>query len=179
MSTWIVLLRGINVGGSNKIAMADLRASLTDAGFDDVATYIQSGNLLFDSELAEPGVVETTRRALVDRHGLDVPVVARTRAEVEGVADRHPDAAGDIDPKLLHVAFLDREPGASVIDEIGVDTWAPDRWSLDGRELFLTYPDGSARSKMTIDRFEQPWAVTATARNLNTVRKLVELARSR
>ncbi len=179
MTTWIGLLRGINVGGNNKIAMADLRVSLSNAGLHDVATYIQSGNLLFESDFAESDVVATLRTVLVEQHDLDVPVVARTLDELERVAARHPDEAGAIDPKLLHVAFLDRAPAPEAVRTVETDAWAPDRWTVEGRELFLTYPEGSARSKMTIDRFEKPWSVTATARNLNTVRKLVDLGRSR
>jgi hypothetical protein len=80
-----------------------------------------------------------------------------------------------IDPKLLHVAFLDRL-NTDLSDGPDSDRWLPDRWAIEGRELFLAYPGGSARSKMTIEQFERPWDVTATARNLNTVVKLAEMA---
>jgi uncharacterized protein (DUF1697 family) len=101
-------------------------------------------------------------------------VVARTIAEMEAAFVGHPSANGDIDHKLLHVAFLDRAPEDP--GSVAADAWWPDRWSVSGRDLYLTYPNGSARSKMTIDRFERSWEVTATARNLNTVGKLVHLA---
>ena len=181
MTTWVALLRGINVGGANKVAMKDLRASVSSLGYADVVTYIQSGNVVFDTgdDATESAVNEAIRSLLVETHGLEVPVVVRTATEFEGAADRHPDADGGIDPKLLHVAFLDRTPAAAAVADLDPQEWDPDRWSLVGRELYLTYPDGSARSKMTIDRFERPWGVTATARNLNSVRKIVELARSR
>ena len=177
MTVWIASLRGVNVGGANKLPMKELRASVESLGYRDVATYIQSGNLVFQSDDAEETIVAAPRDLLGDRHALSVPVVARTLAEMKAALAGHPDAGGDIDPKLLHVAFLDRAPK----DPGGVeaDAWLPDRWSLTGRELFLTYPEGSARSKMTLNRFEKPWGVIATARNLNTVAKLVELATSR
>ncbi len=179
MTIWIALLRGINVGGANKIAMRDLRASVASLGFDDVETYIQSGNLVFERDASEAAIGADLRRVLVEEHGLDVPVVVRAADEFGAAADRHPDAGGDVDPKLLHVAFLDRAPEPAAVDAVAPDEWAPDRWSVVGRDLFLTYPGGSARSKMTIDRFERAWDVTATARNLNTVARILELARSR
>lgn len=179
MTTWIALLRGINVGGAHRLAMADLRATVGGLGWSDVATYIQSGNVVFDADEDEATVAGRLCDALVVEHGLDVPVVVRSADEVAWAADSHPDAASGLDPKFLHVAFLDRRPPADRVAELAADAFAPDRWALDGRELSLTYPEGSARSTMTIDRFERPWGVTATARNLNTVRRLVALAGSR
>jgi uncharacterized protein (DUF1697 family) len=175
MTIWVALVRGVNVGGGNKLPMAGFRASVTSLGYSDVATYIQSGNVVFGSDEDEATIVDRLRSVLADRHGLSVPVVVRSADEVAGVTARHPFADQIGDPKLLHVAFLDRAPDASAVDAIDADGWLPDRWALDGRELFLSYPNGSGRSKMTIDRFERPWEVTATARNLNTVAKLVDM----
>jgi uncharacterized protein (DUF1697 family) len=174
MTTWIALLRGINVGGGNRLSMKDLRSSVESLGYSQVATYIQSGNIVFDSDEGADAIVDALRVVIAERHGLAIPVVVRTLPEMEAALAGHPERDSEIDPKLLHVAFLDRAPEDP--DGVEADAWLPDRWSLEGRELFLTYPDGSARSKMTIERFEKPWAVTATARNLNTVAKLVELA---
>jgi uncharacterized protein (DUF1697 family) len=177
MTVWVGLLRGVNVGGANKLPMKDLRASIEWLGYRNVESYIQSGNLIFESDAQEERVVSDLRRLIEDRHGLTVPVVARTFSEMEAALIGHPSANGDVDPKLLHVAFLDRAPDDP--GSVAADAWAPDLWSVSGRELYLTYPNGSARSKMTIDRFEKPWGVTATARNLNTVAKIVDLAARR
>lgn len=174
MTVWVALLRGVNVGGANRVPMVDLRASVEALGYSDVATYIQSGNLVFTADHDEATIAERLRSSLVERHGLSVPVVVRAGDELAGLADRHPFAGGGIVPKLLHVAFLDRAPDTSAGPE--PDQWLPDRWAVDGRELFLAYPTGAARSKMTIDRFERPWGVTATARNLHTVTELAEMA---
>lgn len=180
MTTWIALLRGINVGGRNKLAMTDLRASAESLGFTEVTTYIQSGNVLFDADGSEAAIAAGLAGAIADRHGLVVPVIVRPAADVEAALAGHPDAGGDIEPKLLHIAFLDRAPDLSgPSGGVEPDGFRPDRWTLTGRDLYLTYPDGSARSKMTIDRFEQDWGVTATGRNLNTVAKLAALARAR
>lgn len=172
MTAWVALLRGVNVGRGNRLPMAEFRASIESLGYADVATYIQSGNVVFSSDDTEATIVDRIRAALADRHGLSVPVVVRGGDELEGLAARHPFADAGIDPKLLHVAFLDRRPDVTVGPD--PDRWLPDRWAVAGRELFLAYPDGSARSKMTIEQFERPWDVTATARNLNTVVKLAD-----
>lgn len=174
MTAWVALLRGVNVGGGNRLSMADFRASVESLGYTDVATYIQSGNVVFRSDESEATIAGRLRDVLVDRHGLPVSVVVRPGRDLAGVIERHPFSGLGIDPKLLHVAFLDRvpEPTDGPPDP---ERWLPDRWALDGRELYLAYPDGSARSKMTIEQFERPWGVTATARNLNTVNRLAEL----
>lgn len=173
-----MLLRGVNVGGANRLAMADLRATIGALGVERVATYIQSGNVVVDGwgDHDELDVVAAVGTALRDRYGLAVPVVARRAAEFAAVADRHPDLGTGIDPRFLHVAFLDRAPDPAVISTVAADRFAPDAWRLDRRELFLTYPDGSGRSPMTIDRFERAWDVAATARNLTTVRRIASMA---
>jgi uncharacterized protein (DUF1697 family) len=175
---WIVLLRGVNVGGGNKLPMAELRASLADAGFTDIVTHIQSGNVVLDDPHGdpEPAVADRVRRVLSDRHDLAVPVVVRPAADLEAIAAAHPDADGPIEPRFLHVLFLDRAPSPVDVEGLDPSRWAPDRWTVDGRDVHVTYPNGSGRSKLTIDVFERAWAVTATGRNLNTVRQLARLA---
>ena len=179
MTVWVGLLRGVNVGGSNRLPMAELRASVESLGYDDAATYIQSGNVVFRSDDDELTIVDRLRGVLADRHGLTVPVVVRTAAQLADVVGRHPFDEGATEPKFLHVAFLDRVPEPAAVDGLEPDAWAPDRWAVDGRELFLAYPSGSGRSKMTIDRFERPWGVSATARNLNTIAMLVAVTAAR
>jgi uncharacterized protein (DUF1697 family) len=174
VTVWVAFLRGVNVGGGNRLPMAELRASVESLGYVDAVTYIQSGNVVFRSDEPEATIAERLSAMLVERHGLSVPIVVRAGDEVARAVDRHPFTDPGIDPKLLHIAFLDRVPPPTGGPD--PDRWLPDRWLVDGRELFLVYPNGSGRSKMTIDRFERPWQVTATARNLNTIAKLAELA---
>lgn len=173
MTAWVALLRGVNVGGGNRLPMADFRASVESLGYTDVASYIQSGNFVFRSDEDEGTIVERLRGVLAEGHALSVPVVVRSGRDLVNAIERHPFVGTGIDPKLLHVAFLDRAPERP--HELDAERWLPDRWAVDGRELFLAYPNGSGRSKMTIEQFERPWGVTATARNLNTVRKLADL----
>ncbi|MDJ0770569.1 MAG: DUF1697 domain-containing protein [Ilumatobacter sp.] len=179
MSTrWVALLRGINVGGANKLSMADLRATLAMLGFDDVVTYIQSGNAIFDAgaDADENALGASIAGALDTEHGLAVPVVVRPADDLARIARSHPDAGRGIDPKLLHVLFLDSMPTTGATAALDPARFEPDGWTVDGREIYVRYPDGSGRSKLTIEVFERSLDVTATARNLNTVRKLVDLA---
>ena len=177
MTRWIALMRGVNVGGGNKIAMPALRGSCEGCGFERVATYIQSGNLVFDAAGDESSVTATLRKLLMDEHKLKVPVVVRTAKEMDRLADRHPGLAAGIDPKYLHIVFLDKKVKKSDAARIDGSRFRPDAFTVDGREIYVTYPNGSGRSKLTIDVFEKAFGVTATARNVNTVHKLIDLAR--
>jgi len=180
VTRWIALFRGINVGGHNRLPMGDLTVTMQSLGFDNVVTYVQSGNVVFDAgadvDADASALVERITAALEERHGLSVPALLRTAAALGSIAQGHPDAGSGLDPKLLHVVFLDRAPDASAAATIDPARYAPDGWTVDGDEIYVRYPQGSGRSKLTIDVFERALNVTATARNLNTVRKLVELA---
>jgi uncharacterized protein (DUF1697 family) len=176
VTRWIALLRGVNVGGGNKIAMPALRASCEAHGFDGVATYIQSGNLVFESTGDEATVTSALREILREQHALKVPVVVRSAREMARVPDRHPGLAAQIDPKYLHVHFLDRKVDRADVAKVDPAPFDPDTFLIDGRHIYVTYPNGSGRSKLTIEVFERALGVTSTARNLNTVRALIALA---
>jgi uncharacterized protein (DUF1697 family) len=175
---WVAMLRGVNVGGANRLPMADLRETMQALGFENVATYIQSGNVVFDTSDPDTSREETLARRIRDtiaeRHGVDVPVVLRSADELVRCVTAHPAAESGIDPKLLHVLFLNREP-SDTGETIDPQWYEPDHWTITGREIYVTYPNGSARSKLTIDVFERALGATATARNLNTVRKLAAM----
>jgi len=174
---WIGLLRGVNVGGGNQIGMPALRASCEEHGFARVSTYIQSGNVVFDADGDEASVTERLRQLLGERHGLQVPVVVRSVNEIDKVADRHPGLALGIEPKFLHIHFLDERVKAADAEQIDAKRFLPDTFEIDGREIYVTYPNGSGRSKLTIEVFERAFGVVATGRNLNTVNALIELGR--
>jgi uncharacterized protein (DUF1697 family) len=178
VTRWIALLRGVNVGGGNKIAMPALRQSCEGSGFERVGTYIQSGNIVFEANGDETSVTATLRKLLADEHDLKVPVVVRTAKQMDRLADSHPGLQAGVDPRYLHIVFLDKR--VEQADAKGVDParFDPDTFEVDGREIYVTYPNGSGRSKLTIEVFEKAFGVTATARNLNTVRALITLARS-
>ena len=176
MTRWIALLRGVNVGGGNKIAMPALRVSCEECGFERVATYIQSGNVVFDADGDEASVTASLHAALRDRHQLKVPVVVRSAKEMDRLADCHPGLALGVDPKYLQIVFLDKKVAADA-GTIDATRFLPDTFETDGREIYATYPNGSGRSKLTIEVFERAFGVVATARNVNTVRALIALAR--
>jgi uncharacterized protein (DUF1697 family) len=180
MNRWVALLRGVNVGGVNRVPMADLRMTMEALGFDNVASYIQSGNLAFDaadSTAAGPAqLAEQISRGITNRHGLDVPVVIRSADQIIRIAEAHPDTGSELDATSMHVMLLDGVPDPTLATAIDRERYLPDRWTLDGAEIYLSYPTGSGRSKLTIDVFERALGVTATARNLNTVRQLAALA---
>jgi uncharacterized protein (DUF1697 family) len=142
-----------------------------ELGFADVVTYVQSGNVAFRAPRATAGAIE---QGIREAFGLEVPVVLRTGAELKAVAARNPFLAGGTELKLLHVVFLDREPAAGVIAQVDPERSPGDRFSLVGTELYVDYANGSGRSKLTLDYLERRLGVKGTARNWNTVLKLVE-----
>lgn len=175
MARYAALLRGINVGGHNKIAMADLRALLAATGYTDVATYLQSGNAVFTARNAPPDEIAAEVEAAVTRGlGLGVAVLVRTSEELDAVvaANPFPDA---VDPKKLNVAFLGAEPVAAWQADRDPARYAPDRFELLGRELYVWYADSVLRTTLTRD-FWKGLPGTVTARNWNTVTRVRALA---
>ncbi len=174
----VALLRGINVGGRNVLPMADLRSALESSGLLDVRTYIQSGNVVFrtdDGAIEDVDVTDSIRSVISDTFGLDIPVIVRPLDDLERVAGAHPDDGGDVPPKWLHVFLLDRP--ADPADGPDTGRFGADRWVVDGREIYATYPSGAGRSKLTIDVIERSFGVAATARNLTTLAAIVDLGR--
>lgn len=174
---YVALLRGINVGGHNRLPMADLRALLETLGHERVATYLQSGNAVFTSTEDEPTVARGIEEALQASLGLDVPVVLRNGRELEAVARLHPFDDGQADHAKLHVLFLASAPGAEAAARLDPGTFTPDVFAIDGRAMYVSYPNGSGRSKLTIDRVERALGITVTGRNWRTVSKLDEMLR--
>lgn len=172
----VVLLRGINVGGRHAVPMSELRDLAASVGLRNPVTYIQSGNLVFETNLDEAAIVDSLEPALESRFGFPIPVAVRTAAEFAAAAENHPLAGPDSDPRLLMVAFLDRRPTVNAAEVLDPIDYAPDRFQLVGREVYLEYPNGSGRSKLNQPLLEQRLAVRATIRNWNTITKLVELA---
>lgn len=176
---YVVLLRGINVGGHNKVRMADLRAALAESGFTDVSTYIASGNVLLTApDRNERTVVDDVTAVIADRFGLAIPIVARSAADWPGILTANPFPDVVSEPKLLHVSLCDRAPDPDAVAALDGAAFAPDRIEVIGRELYLSYPNGSGRSKLTGALLERKLGVTTTARNWATMVKLAELAAS-
>ncbi len=175
--SYVALLRGINVGGKNKLPMKDLAALFTDAGCGAVQTYIQSGNVVFQAApaLADelPALIAV---AVADRFGIHVPVVMRTSSELTKVARGNPFLLAGADAKTLHVAFLAAVPDPSRVDALDPRRSPPEKFAVRGREIYLHCPNGLARTKLTNAYFDSALATTSTLRNWRTVLKLLELA---
>ena len=164
MSGWVALLRAVNVGGNNKIPMADLAAMATRLGLSGGRTYIASGNLIFASESSEDELRAAIEVAIEAQWGKPIGVLVRSAAELGDVAARNPwpDRPGN----RVVVLFTDAEPSLE-----GVRHQAGEVLALGRREIYADYGEGMASSRLVI-----PVAKTGTARNMNTVTKLAELA---
>ncbi|MGW1676082.1 DUF1697 domain-containing protein [Saccharopolyspora sp. NPDC002376] len=177
MLTCVALLRAVNLGSRGSLAMADLRAAISALGGRDVTTYLRSGNVVFTTAQEDPQVVEQEVRAqLAAELGLDTTVMVRTAAEITAVAEGHPFAEQEDDPAKLHVAFLAAEPDAERAAAMDLPAGAPEQVLLRGRELYLHYPAGAGRSKVTSAYLQRHLGVELTARNWRTVTALAESA---
>jgi uncharacterized protein (DUF1697 family) len=170
------LLRGINIGSRNRIAMPKLREALAGAGFGDVKTYLQSGNVVLSSGKSAAAVGRELERLISDRFGLDIDVVVRSRAELAKVVQRNPLDDLATNPKRYQVSFLTAKPDAKVVRKLEALAAGGERLVASGRELYAWHPKGVARSKLWAALASRGLGVTATARNWTTVTKLLELA---
>ncbi len=167
MSTHIALLRAVNVGGTGKLPMADLRKLCEGLGFRHVRTYIQSGNVVFESPDAAARVKSALEGALARRMGKPCRVLLRSAKQLQALLTRNP--FPDAEPNRVLVVFLDAPPPKGALDDWKIP--AGERLHLAGRELFIHFPEGMGQSKLKV-----PFADIGTGRNLNTVRALVEMA---
>ncbi len=163
----VALIRGINVGAAKRVKMADLRAALEAAGYEDVQTYVQSGNVVMRSGNSEKQVAADVAKAT----GFDVDVMVRSAKQIAAVVDGNPYPEVE-DGKKLHVAFL--EGGRPELPE---EDFTPEAFTLRGDELYVWLPDGMQSSKLVKALAEPRIGVRATWRNWNTVLALHELSR--
>jgi uncharacterized protein (DUF1697 family) len=175
--TWVALLRAVNLGARNKVSMPKLRDVLTEAGFTDVKTYVNSGNVVLDSTLRSPAKVGQRVHDLIARHfDVDTPVMMRTGAQLAAVADWNPfpDAAAD-HPNLVAVLHLSGAPEATAVETFLTGEYAPVRVAHRGEEVVIDWHDRTGRPK--VDTALKKLGVHATARNWRTLTALVELTR--
>jgi uncharacterized protein (DUF1697 family) len=166
MTIFAGLLRAINVGGTGKLPMAEWQILCRKAGFVGVRTYTQSGNVLFASPMSESKVKATLEHALHDHLGRPVGAVVRSAAELAAVSQRKPFHGASSSQVLVY--FLDKPPAKRGLD--GIEIPGREQILYDGREVYVHYPDGIGRSKLKL-----PFAASATARNLNTVARMVTM----
>jgi uncharacterized protein (DUF1697 family) len=172
----IVLLRGINLGARNRISMPDLREALENAGYEDVRTYLQSGNVVLASKKSAKTVARECEDVIADRFGLEIDVVVRTRNELAKVVERNPLGRVAKDPKRYQVSFLAAKPDPKLVRKLADAAVPSEELASIGRELYAWHPEGVVRSKLWAQLAGKGLGVTATARNWTTVTKLLELA---
>lgn len=180
MTTFVALLRGINVGPRKRIAMPDLRALVTALGHANVSTYINSGNVVFDSASTDPlAIAADIEAALRETIGQPVPVIVRNAAEMAATVASNPFPERVPDPTTLHVSFLGATPDPMLVDALGNVEKGDDDYRVVGRDIYLSYPNGVSGAVFMVNGFDRALAVTSTSRNWRTVTRLAELARDR
>lgn len=172
----VVLLRGVNVGGRNKLAMPALREALEEAGMREVVTYVQSGNVVLESTAKPAALVREVEMAIAKGFGLEVEVLVRTRAELAKIVRADP--LGDLadQEKLYQVTFCAGKPDAKALAKVAERAVEGERLLARGKEIFAWFPHGVGRSKLAAALSKQNLGVLTTARNWTTVKKLLELA---
>jgi uncharacterized protein (DUF1697 family) len=176
MNKRIAILRGINVGGKRKILMTDLKSMCKKLELKNVKTYIQSGNLIFNSDRQNSDLENNLERAILENFGFEVPVIVRTEKELESAINNNPFFDKDSDIKQLHLTFLKEKPCQENVDKILTYNYEPDEFKIKDKDTFIFCSGKYHQSKLTNNFFEKQLMVGATTRNWKTVMKLLELS---
>jgi uncharacterized protein (DUF1697 family) len=171
-TTYAALLRGVNVAGHGKLKMEELRQLFRGLGHKDVSTYIQSGNVIFKSDVTV--LAADLEGAIRSSFGMDVTVVLRTQAQLERVVRSNPFGANG-DFSKIHVGFMADAPHAAFVEKLDAQRFGPERVKIDGTESYFYLPNGVGRAKLP-DYVNRQLKVPITIRNWKTVTKLAELA---
>jgi uncharacterized protein (DUF1697 family) len=171
----VAFLRGINLGANRRVSMGDLRELLERHGYEDVRTHLQSGNVVVSSTISGARLERALERQLADGLGIEVEVLVRSRKQLADVVARDPLGKVAKNPSRYLVSFLRSKPPAKVVRELATADVSPEQFVIEGREVYAWHPGGVQRSKVN-KLLAQRLGVTATARNWNTVTKLLELA---
>jgi uncharacterized protein (DUF1697 family) len=178
METWILLLRGINVGGKSILPMAELVQDLESLGLRDVKTYIQSGNVVFRSSGEIPATLDADIAAKIeDRHGFRPHVLILSIDQWRDAMESNPFPEAEAEPRTVHLFFLAAAPVAPDLKSLANAKAPSERFHLADRVFYLHAPDGIGRSKL-VAKTEKLLGVPATARNWRTIQKLWEMART-
>jgi len=179
MQTYIALLRGINVSGHKKIKMADLRTHIEELDFQDVQTYIQTGNVIFRSKKAPSNKLEILiKNKIIEKYGFDVPVIVITPAAIKSASNNNPfEKDSTKDPKKFGVIFLQEQPLQENIEKLKEYDYSPEEYVLDDKIIYFYAANGAGNAKMTNNFFENKLKVKATSRNWKTTNKLLEMVK--
>ncbi len=179
MPIYVAMLRGINVGRGKVVKMERLRASLESLGLSEVRTYVQSGNVVFNSKQKSGAELSKKIEAKIQRDfGFAVPVILKTSKEIEQTVRDNPLVKEKgIDHSKLHVTFLSDAPAAAAVKTLEPLATSRERFRVLNREVYLYCPDGYGRSKLTNTTIEKKFSLVATTRNWRTVNALLEMAK--
>ena len=179
-TTFVALLRGVNVGGANRLTMAALQAAFADAGARKVETLLQSGNVVFEAAAGAGEAIAARARASLSRVlEIDAPIVLRDGDGWSRIVAGNPFLAAGADPDMLHAACLSAAPIADRIARLEPDRSPPDAFVVVGAEVYLSLPNGVARSKLSNAWFDARLGVVSTMRNWRTVTKLATMVEAR
>ncbi len=174
MTKYIAILRGINVGGNRKILMADLKNLLSQKGFKNVVTYIQSGNITFNHCSESSSAIETIIiKAIKEYYDFDVPTIVMRTGAVQKIIENNPFTEDDA--SKLHVTFFNEQPDLDLISKIKDLNFAPDKFQFTKKAVYLCIADKYHKTKLSNAYFEKKLKVTATTRNWKTVNKLLQI----
>src|ERR1700734_2121264 len=172
--THVALLRGINVTAKNSLPMKELAQMFSAAGCTNVRTYIQSGNVIFETPGEAAKIAQAVTAKIEKKFGYRVPIVTRTSEQLLKTIRDNPFLKG-ADQKMLHVYFLAHSPNTAAIATLDPTRSAPDAFQVRGQEIYLHLPNGMGRSKLTNAYFDSKLSTTSTARNWATILKLSEM----
>ncbi len=177
MTTHLALLRGINVSGHNMIKMDALKSALENSGFQNVQTYIQSGNVFVDTEEENGSSVGfAIKQEIFKVFGHEVPVVVIGKKDLKYCFSNNPYLKeNEVDTKKLYVAFISKELNASALNDLKISQFKPDEASIDESRIYIKYDIGAGKTRLDQKYIEKKLNVTATIRNWNTVSKLLEM----
>ena len=180
MIKYLALLRGINVSGHNMIKMDALKKMLENMGFQNIETYIQSGNIFFDSEEENAASVGFKIKQEISKvFGYDVPVIMVSKTDLELCFKNNPYLKEkECDIKKLYVAFISKELTAAAINDLKISNFKPDEAAIDSNRIYIKYAIGAGKTNLDQKYIEKKLSVVATMRNWNTVTKLLEMYNS-
>jgi uncharacterized protein (DUF1697 family) len=181
VARYVAMLRSINIGARNRIAMPDLAALVESLGFSNVVTYLQSGNVVLTGKGPAAKVASSIEAAIASELGLSVPVVVRTRSQLDEIVAGSPYAEVEGDPRLFHVTFLADTPSGPSLKKLAgpPDRFGDDEFKVIGPDVYLHIPGGYGETKLNNAYFEKRLGVVATTRNWRSVTTLAEMAGAR
>lgn len=169
MKIFAALLRGINVGGNNILPMTELKSLCEETGFENVKTYIQSGNVLFESNISEDKAISKLENALKKKLENHIPVIIRKIEELQVIISNNP--FPEANPSQVGVSFFTKPVDQNLLKDFSNN--GPEEIVLSEREIFIHYPDGMGKSKLKLPKMGEK----GTVRNINTIRKLIDLGK--